>query len=152
LTRHADDADDLVQETLTKALRYHDRFREGTQLKVWLFTIMRNTFYTAVMTRNRERPGAVDCVSSPVAVDPDHDRIIAHKEVMSAIERLPTHFREMLVLVVVLGESYEAAAAICDCAIGTVKSQANHARNMVIADLAEAEGTGQREREASVSM
>lgn len=139
LARDAYDADDLVQETLTKALRYHDRFREGTQLKAWLFTIMRNTFYTAIKKQTRERPGMADCVSASVTVEPDHDRVIAHKEMMAAIDRLPTQYREMLVLVAVLGESYEAAAGICDCAIGTVKSRVNRARNMVIADLAGAE-------------
>jgi RNA polymerase sigma factor (sigma-70 family) len=135
LTRDQTEADDLVQETLTKALRYHDRFEAGTQLKAWLFTIMRNTFYTAARKRTRESPGAGDCVSSSVTVEPDHDHIIAHKELVAAIRRLPAQYREMLVLVVVLGESYEAAAKICNCAIGTVKSRVNRARNMVVKDL-----------------
>lgn len=135
LTRDRSDADDLVQETLTKALRYSHRFNEGTHLKAWLFTIMRNTFYTAVKKIVRERPGAEDCVSSSVTVQPDHDSIIAHKELMAAIDRLPAQYREMLILVVVLGESYDAAAELCDCAIGTVKSRVNRARNMVVADL-----------------
>jgi RNA polymerase sigma factor (sigma-70 family) len=148
LTRDNIDADDLVQETLTKALRYHDRFTEGTRLKAWLFTIMRNTFYTAAKKRGREFPGSEDCVSSTVTVEPDHDRIMAHKELVAAINRLPRQYREMLVLVVVLGESYEAAAALCGCAIGTVKSRVNRARNMVIADL-EGRKTGPAKRAGS---
>lgn len=135
LTRDSNDADDLVQETLTKALRYHDRFQEGTMLKSWLFTIMRNTFYTAVKKHTRERPGMIDCVSGSVTVHPDHDSVITHKEIMAAINRLPAQYREMLMLVVVLGESYEEAAQTCNCAMGTVKSRVNRARNMVIADI-----------------
>ena len=54
----------------------------------------------------------------------------------SAIERLPGQYREMLILVVMLGESYEDAAAICNCAIGTVKSRVNRARRLVMEDLA----------------
>lgn len=136
LARDQHDADDLVQETLAKALRYHDRFQQGTMLKAWLFTIMRNTYFTAVKKHTRERPGMKDCVSATVMVEPDHDRVLAQKELMAAIERLPTQYREMLILVVLLGESYEAAAALCNCAMGTVKSRVNRARNMVMADLA----------------
>ncbi|MGQ0564320.1 MAG: sigma-70 family RNA polymerase sigma factor [Gemmobacter sp.] len=135
LTRNVTDADDLVQDTLTKALRHQDRFEEGTQLKAWLFTIMRNTHFTAVKKRNRERPGIENCVSGEVAVAPIHDTVIAHKEVLAAINRLPAAYREMLTLVVMLGESYETAADLCDCAIGTVKSRINRARRMVVDDL-----------------
>jgi RNA polymerase sigma factor (sigma-70 family) len=136
LTRDRTDADDLVQETLTKALRHHDRFAEGTQLKAWLFTIMRNTHFSAVKKFTRERPGAEDCVAGDVTVEPVHDTVIAHKETLAAIDRLPEPYREMLILVVMLGESYEDAAALCGCAVGTVKSRVNRARRMVMADLA----------------
>ena len=136
LTRDWSDADDLVQETLTKALHYHERFAEGTQMKAWLFTIMRNTHFTAVKKYTREQPAAMDCVSGAVAIQPDHDMVIAHKETLSAIERLPVPYREMLTLVVMLGESYEDAAALCNCPVGTVKSRVNRARRMVMAELA----------------
>lgn len=135
LTRDLSEADDLVQETLLKALRHHARFTPGTQLKAWLFTILRNTHFTAVRKRMREQTGAADCVSGSVAVPPRHDLAIAHAEVMAAIDRLPIQFREMLVLVVVVGESYEDAARLCNCAIGTVKSRVNRARRMVLQDL-----------------
>lgn len=136
LTRDRSDADDLVQETLTKALRYHDRFAAGTQLRAWLFTILRNTHFTAIKKVAREAPGAADCVSGQLTVEPVHDTVIAHKETLAAIERLPGQYREMLILVVMLGESYEDAAAICNCAIGTVKSRVNRARRLVMEDLA----------------
>lgn len=140
LTRDKADADDLVQETLTKALRYHDRFVEGTQLKAWLFTIMRNTHFTAVKKSTRERPGALDCVAGSVAVQPVHDTVIAYNETLAAIDRLPVRYREMLVLVVMLEESYETAAILSNCAVGTVKSRVNRARGMVLAQLSSAPG------------
>lgn len=135
LTRDSADCDDLVQETLAKALKYENRFEKGTKLKAWLFTIMRNAFYTSAKKSNREKPGLAACVSESVLVHPVHDAVILHKQVMAAIDRLPTQFREMLILVVMLGESYENAARICGCAVGTVKSRVNRARNLVIADL-----------------
>lgn len=135
LARNRADADDLVQETLSRALRYHDKFAPGTHLRSWLFTIMRNTHFTAVKKFTREQPGAVDCVSGSVVVEPEHDRVLEHKELWAAINRLPGQYREMLILVLVLGESYEEAARICTCAIGTVKSRVNRARRMVIIDL-----------------
>jgi RNA polymerase sigma-70 factor (ECF subfamily) len=148
LTRNHADADDLVQETLTKALRYHQQFQEGTQLKAWLFTIMRNTHFTAIKKYTREQPGAADCVADSVTVLPDHDIILAHKEILAAVDRLPTQYREMLTLVVILGESYENAAVICDCAVGTVKSRVNRARRMVVEDLTSRGKTGKPARDA----
>lgn len=135
LTRHQADADDLVQETLTKALRYHDRFVPGTKLKQWLFTIMRNTHFTAVKKSTRERPGSLDCVAGSVRVNPVHDTVIAYNETLAAIDRLPVRYREMLILVVIMEESYENAAALSNCAIGTVKSRVNRARSMVLEQL-----------------
>ena len=135
LTRNAADCDDLVQETLAKALKYHDRYESGTRLKSWLFTIMRNTFYTATKKSARERPGLEDCVAETVLVDPVHDAVITHKRLLAAIERLPRQYREMLILVVMLGETYEDAASICGCAVGTVKSRVNRARRMVMQEM-----------------
>ena len=137
LTRNAADCDDLVQETLAKALKNHDRYESGTRLKSWLFTIMRNTFYTATKKSARERPGLEDCVAETVLVDPVHDAVITHKRLLAAIERLPRQYREMLILVVMLGETYEDAASICGCAVGTVKSRVNRARRMVMQEMEE---------------
>lgn len=132
LTRNPVDADDLVQETLTKALASIDGFRPGTKLRAWLFTIMRNTFYNTSVKRRRENTGAEDCVSGEVSVPATQETTLLHNEVMRAIDNLPENFREMLILVVMLGERYEDAAVICNCAVGTVKSRVNRARQMVI--------------------
>ncbi len=135
LTRDMEDADDLVQETLLKALSNIDSYQPGTMMRAWLFTIMRNTFYTNVKKRARERPGLEDCVSGQLTTMPDHDRVIQGKSVLAAIAKLPDHYREILVLVVMLGESYQDAAQICGVSIGTVKSRVNRARHLVIEEL-----------------
>ena len=135
LCRNTSDADDLVQETLTKALANITRFRPGTNLRAWLYRIMRNSFYNSVKTRTREPTGSEDCVSGLGSVDATQEWALRGVELMAAIGRLPPQFREMIVLVVMLGESYEDAAQICNCAVGTVKSRVNRARQMIIEDL-----------------
>jgi RNA polymerase sigma-70 factor (ECF subfamily) len=134
-TRDANDADDLAQETLLKALSNIHSFQRGTMLRAWLFTIMRNSFYTKVKKRAREKPGAEDCVSGFLTVQPDHDRHIQGKRMMTAIENLPDHCREILILVVMPGESYEDAATLCGVAAGTVKSRVNRARRLVMDEM-----------------
>lgn len=74
--RGADDADDLVQETLTKALTNVDKFEPGTRLKSWLFTIMRNTYFTRIKAAAREAPGLLDCASSRPISEPSQDRSV----------------------------------------------------------------------------
>ncbi len=135
LSKNAADADDLVQDTLVKALGNIDKFQEGTRLRAWLFTIMRNTFFTSVKVRAREATGGEDCVSANPISQPTQEWYVRGRELMAAIDRLPQHYREMIILVVMLGESYETAAEICGCAIGTVKSRVNRARQMVMEDL-----------------
>lgn len=135
LHRRSDEADDLVQETLLKAISNADRFQPGTNLRAWLFTIMRNTFLTNIRKRIRESPGESECASATLVTHPTHASYIEAQRVLAAIGRLPEHYREILVLVVVVGESYEDAAVICNCAVGTVKSRVNRARRLIIEDL-----------------
>ncbi len=131
------DADDLVQETLTKGLAKIHQFRPGTSMKSWLFTIMRNTFYTKIKIETREAPGAADCVSSRGAVDATQEWSARGRDIASAIEKLPDQQREVLVLVCVVGISYEEAAQICGCAMGTIKSRLNRARLRLLSELGE---------------
>ncbi|MDG3579173.1 sigma-70 family RNA polymerase sigma factor [Rhizobium sp. YJ-22] len=131
------DADDLVQETLVKALANLDKFEPGTRLKSWLFTIMRNTFYTRVKISSREVPGLENCASDSLRLDATQEWSARAREVEVAFSKLGDQYREILTLVVVLGESYETAAEICDCAIGTVKSRLNRARRQLLLELGE---------------
>ena len=100
---HPCDADDLVQETLTKAIANIGTFEPGTRLKSWLFTIMRNTFYTRVKTYQREMPGLLDCASSRPVAEPSQEWRIRSLEVDAAIRRLPQGQREVIVMVGLLG-------------------------------------------------
>lgn len=135
--RDPSDADDLVQETLTKGLAHIDTFEPGTRMKSWLFTIMRNTFYTRIKIRNREAPGLADCVSTMPVAEATQEWSLRGRELKEAIDRLPPHYREVLVLIGVLGMSYEEAAEICGCAVGTVKSRLNRGRAHLLEHLGE---------------
>jgi len=135
--RIPDDADDLVQETLTKGLANIDKFEPGTRMKSWLFTIMRNTYYTRVKAADRETPGLLDCVSLIPVSEAAQEWSVQSKEVHNAILKLPEHQREVLMLIGVLGISYEETAEICGCAVGTVKSRLNRARVGVLDYLGE---------------
>jgi len=135
--RVPDDADDLVQETLAKGLSNLDKFEPGTRMKSWLFTIMRNTHYTRVKAAAREAPGLLDCASSRPVTEASQDWSMQSREVHHAIQKLPEHQREVLMLIGVLGVSYEETAEICGCAVGTVKSRLNRARASVLEFLGE---------------
>lgn len=136
--RDTGDADDLVQETLTRALTSIHQFRAGTSMKSWLFTIMRNAFYTRVRVEKREGPGLAECVSARPATDATQEWSTRGHEVARAIQRLPGQQREVLMLIGVLGVSYDEAAGICGCAMGTIKSRLNRARLRLLEELGEA--------------
>ena len=139
LTRSHHDVDDLVHETLIRALGNTHRFQPGTNLRAWLMTIMRNAFFNNVAKRSRERTGSADCISGEVATAPIQEWTVRGSEVMTAVLTLPTHYREMLVLKVMLGEPYDSAAVISGVAMGTVKSRVNRARVRVVERRGEAE-------------
>ena len=137
LCRDTTQADDLVQDTLVKALSNLDKFTPGTRLRAWLFTIMRNTFYSRIRTQGRETTGVEDCVSNDLSVPATQEWNVRGGELMAIVRTLPPHYRDALILVVMMGETYGATAEICGCTIGTVKSRVNRARNMVMAALGE---------------
>ncbi|MER8377854.1 MULTISPECIES: sigma-70 family RNA polymerase sigma factor [unclassified Mesorhizobium] len=149
--RTPDDADDLVQETLTKGLANIDKFEAGTRMKSWLFTIMRNTYYTRVRAAVREAPGLLDCASLRPISEATQEWSVQGKEVHQAIQSLPEHQREVLMLIGVLGVSYEETAEICGCAVGTVKSRLNRARAGVLEYLGESSSQTLMERRSYLS-
>ncbi|MEZ2330678.1 sigma-70 family RNA polymerase sigma factor [Mesorhizobium sp. RCC_202] len=134
----SNDADDLVQETLLKALKAFESFEPGTRLKSWMFTTMRNTFYTKIKVYTREAPAAADCVAGTLSVQATQEWSARAREVANALNKLPPHQREVLTLIGMLGISYEETAEICGCAVGTVKSRLNRARIQILEDLGEA--------------
>jgi RNA polymerase sigma-70 factor, ECF subfamily len=121
-------ADDLVQETLLKAWGHMDSFQEGTNLRAWLFTIMRNAFFSEMRKRRREVEDSYGKKAEGLSVAPAQQGHVDMEDMRRALERLPPGQREALVLVGAVGMSYEEAAEIAQCAVGTIKSRVNRAR------------------------
>jgi RNA polymerase sigma-70 factor, ECF subfamily len=128
LTSRSDKADDLVQETLMKAWKHHDSFEPGTNLKAWLYTILRNEFYSQLRKRKREVEDADGFYSSRVAVHAEQDGHLELADLRVALAQIPEDQREAIILVGASGFSYEEAAQICNVAVGTIKSRVNRAR------------------------
>ncbi|MCG5234963.1 MULTISPECIES: sigma-70 family RNA polymerase sigma factor [Xanthobacter] len=128
LTRNRTEADDLVQETLLKALSNMDKFDPGTNLRAWLFTILRNTYYTEIRKRRRENDGMSALAQQDTNIGPSQEWSATLSSLKEALARLPDDQREALVLVGAAGLSYEEAAEVCGCALGTIKSRVNRAR------------------------
>ena len=122
-------ADDLVQETLFKAWNHLDSFHEGTNLKAWLFTILRNTYFSERRKRHREVEDADGSYAATLATLPEQHGHMEMQDFRAALTRLPDDQREALILVGAAGFSYEEAAEISGCAVGTIKSRVNRARN-----------------------
>ena len=128
LTKDPDMADDLVQDTIVRAIGARESFQEGTNLKAWLFTILRNTYYTAVVRRRREVRDESGKYAATLSTDATQDWSVAMHALQTALQQLPDEHREALILVGAAGLSYEEAAEICGCALGTIKSRVNRAR------------------------
>lgn len=135
LCRDAVRAADLVQEALLRALSNVERFQPGTNLKAWLFTILRNEHYSQLRRQKFEAVGVDTSTLPEPAVLPDHDGEIELRELNTALSALPTGQRTALLLVSASGLSYEEAATICGCAVGTIKSRVARAREMLVALL-----------------
>lgn len=130
LTRDRSAADDLVQETVTKALTARDSFIPGTNFNGWIHTILRNNFISNV----RKRRPTTDLENVPeglFAVNAGHDDKLVLKELGRAVNRLPTAHREALFMIVLQNMSYEEAAEAAQCAVGTMKSRVFRARQQL---------------------
>ena len=138
LSHNASDADDLVQDTLIKAWTNRDKFEDGTNLRAWLFTILRNTYYTHVLRRRREVRDEAGVHAATLTSPASQDWSVAMTALEAALKRLPDEHREALMLVGGAGLTYEEAAEICGCALGTIKSRVNRARGRLL-KLMEAE-------------
>jgi len=128
LSHNSADADDLVQDTLIKAWTHREKFEPGTNLRAWLFTILRNTYYTAVVRRRREVADEDGKHAASLSAGPTQDWSVAVHSLQDALRQLPHEHREALILVGAAGLTYEEAAEICGCALGTIKSRVNRAR------------------------
>ena len=128
LCGRADMADDLVQETLLKAWAARERFEPGTSMRAWTFVILRNAYLTD-MRRSRFRGEYDESAAERILVAPaDQEEPIHLADLHRALLTLPAERREALLLVGAGGFSYEEAAQICGCAVGTIKSRVGRAR------------------------
>jgi RNA polymerase sigma-70 factor, ECF subfamily len=128
LCGNVDRADDLVQETLLRALANIDSFQPGTNMSAWLFTILRNHFRSEYRKRRREVEDGDGSYAETLKSQPEQHGRVEFEEFRTALAKLPPDQREALVLVGASGFSYEEAASICECAVGTIKSRVNRAR------------------------
>ncbi|MBW7866292.1 MAG: sigma-70 family RNA polymerase sigma factor [Candidatus Hydrogenedentes bacterium] len=145
LTRNPADAEDLTQNTFVKALRFHDKFREGTYIKAWLLTILRNTFINEYRRKTR-RPTEVELsgFESAPETTPDPEVFFEPREgnkedllelvddpVRKAIEALPDDFRNAVIMADLEDMSYKEIADIMKCPLGTVMSRLYRGRKLL---------------------
>lgn len=132
LTYDLDRSDDLVQDTLVRAWTKADSFRRGTNLYAWLFTILRNLFYSEQRKRKREVEDADGALAGRLSALPEQEIRVEMRAFEAALNQLPAAQREALILVGAQSFTYEEAAAICGVAVGTVKSRVSRARLRLI--------------------
>jgi RNA polymerase sigma-70 factor (ECF subfamily) len=144
LCRDPQRADDLVQETLAKGWEKRESFEAGTNLKAWLFTILRNTYFSELRRKIHRR---VEANADSVERLPQHPTQSGHLDLQdfaAALDQVQPAQREALILVGAEGFTYEEAADICGCAVGTIKSRVNRARKRLakLLDVSAAEDYG----------
>ena len=142
LTRNVSDAEDLTQNALVKALRFHDKFKEGTYIKAWLLTILRNTFINEYRKRSRT-PLQVELTGSEAAETPvspkladESDQVesmleLLDDEVRLAVAELPEDFRQAVIMADLEEKSYKEIADYMGCPIGTVMSRLYRGRKIL---------------------
>jgi RNA polymerase sigma-70 factor, ECF subfamily len=125
-------ADDLVQEALLRAWSKSDLFQPGTSLRAWLFTILRNIYYSDYRKRSREVQDSDGVHARRLTIPGDQESHLDLEDFRKALTKLPAEQREVLTLIGASGLSYEEAAAICEVEIGTIKSRLSRARSRLI--------------------
>ncbi|WP_149141186.1 RNA polymerase sigma factor [Gemmobacter caeruleus] len=152
LTRNATEADDLVQETIVKAWSNFDRFQAGTDLRAWLFTILRNTFYSDRRKKRREVADPDGLHAQTLFDKPHHDGRLAMTDFIRAFDQLSPEHREVLMLVGANGYSCEQVSEMMGVAVGTVKSRTNRARARLAQLLHLEEGEGLLDAQTAATM
>jgi len=122
-------ADDLVQDALLKAWSNSTKFQPGTSLRAWLFTILRNSYYSQYRRRVREVQDSDGVYARGLAVAGDQESHLDLADFRKALAKLPPEQREVLMLVGASGLTYEEAAEVCAVEVGTIKSRLSRARS-----------------------
>ena len=130
LTRSADRADDLVQETLLRAISKSHLWQTGTDIRAWLFTIMHNHYVNMVRRAMRDEATVdIEQMSSSLVAVTDPTASSQLRELDQALARLPGEQREVILLVGLEGMSYETAANVLSVPVGTVRSRLSRGRD-----------------------
>ena len=111
-----------------KAWAKQDSYQMGTNIKAWLFTILRNEFYSQMRKRGREVQDTDGAFTERMSVHPSQYGVLDMADFKKALDTLPPDQREAIILIGASGFSYEEAAEICKCAVGTMKSRVSRAR------------------------
>lgn len=125
-------ADDLVQDTMLKAWNSREQYQPDSNMRAWLLTILRNSFYSELRHRKFEVEDPNDHYAARITVPPEHEAVSEIEALTHALRGLPDEQREALLLVCASGLSYKQAAVICNCAVGTIKSRIARARDYLI--------------------
>lgn len=128
-------ADDLVQATLLKAWTSRDSYKPETNLRAWLFTILRNTYFSELRKYHFEVEDVDGDYARELAEEPRQDHVLALKELIAAIARLPHVQRRPIVLMGAYGFSQQEVAVTCGCSLGTIKSRVGRGRAALHATL-----------------
>ncbi len=135
LTSNLHHAEDLVQTTLLKAWANRDSYRPESNLRAWLFTIMRNAFFSELRKNRREVEDINGAMAATLFEEPSQEHVLALKELHSALLQLPPAQRRPIVLMGTLGLSQHEVANVCGCTIGTIKSRVSRGRATLSAAL-----------------
>jgi RNA polymerase sigma-70 factor (ECF subfamily) len=138
LKRNRDSADDLLQETMMQAFKSFHRYKMGTNCKAWLTTIMYNTHYKQLKKETRLKlvEDKDELIAKTIPFEASVPDRITDKDVLTALEKVPQHFKEVLVLSDVEGFAYKEIAAVMDLPIGTVMSRLHRGRKILRNELA----------------
>ena len=136
LTRNRDQADDLVNDAIVRAISASQQFTPGTNFKAWIFTILRNLFYNEGRKRHSKFSSLDDLTVNEPSISASQEASLEFCDFRRAFWQLTDDHREVLILVGASGLSYEEAAEVCNCAVGTIKSRVSRARNELVRLLA----------------
>jgi RNA polymerase sigma-70 factor (ECF subfamily) len=128
LARSTHAAEDLVHDTVVKAYACIDKFQQGSNLRAWLFTILRNTFYSGLRKQKREIADSDGYYAATLVTQPEHDGKLAMGEFLNAFDQLSSEHRDIVVLIGVAGHSYDVASRMIGVPVGTAKSRLSRAR------------------------
>lgn len=133
LCGHREMADDLAQDTMMRAWAARTSYTQGTNFRAWMFMIMRNQFYTTIRKNSRMTSLDPEVAERVLVVAPAQQNGINVDDVAKALQKLPAEQREVLLLIGANGLSYEEAAEVIGCAMGTVKSRLARGRTALAA-------------------